>query len=919
MAGTNDTLAFDPTTAKLDETSGPPASGFDPSTAKMSSAGPLADDARAAPGQTAVHASLYPGVDFNDSLPFLDRANLAQADNFSEKQRYLEKRYGKSNVRVEKHGLDGKPMLIVKRDGKQIPVLGQGFLASMLGDSPEMLGMAGGAMTGAAYGSGVGPLGSVAGGIIGAGVGGMLGKGATEASKGVQGTFDKDLPQLGHELGKSGLEGMAGEMVGRGGAQMLSRITRGPVPSWLTDTTPESRGMTERTLSGGAMPPSSSTMPGARKIQRIETLATKISGEPKKQVAANKKYLENRVGEILERSGIPKEHTQAVLKDLDNPSSAATTQQVGHDLQESVRAHIETLEHSADDAVKELDTQIDKSLSHLNSLATRYKPGDLGLDVAEGISSARRDFAVASTKVFKQVDRLAGGHPIVPTKLMKREAQRLVALMPESDASRPIVKEIADYPEMVTFEQAQRARTQLHDLQHSTNLTPGATKHEYGKLADAVDRSFDQAKRLVAEDFRPSQPNMNEEDAALLGEFGLGRQELPRNAEDLSQRARAAGRMLDAADTAYSRGIKKFQDTTINRLVASARAGLPPDPSVIAKTIITPGQSARVAEIKKIVGEDTFRRVAAQDWQNLVTGISAQDGSISGKKLFAEITRRGDKLMETVYGAKDAKAIRELAQNLSARDGHIPPDFLQPGNAHDVMQSVKASQEQFDEFMKKDYLSAIADPQRTPEDAYRWMTQPGQTDRLQAAEKFFGKGSAQMQAVRQQATKTVLDSVVTRAANGEGSKALTNALRDYTQEQQKILFPNGLDEDMKLLGREIEFLFPNKADQAMAGFSAGNILEMPWYKRYYHQAVGSAWRTFVQHPTVVRALAIGLRGDGKTRRITRQAMKEMAYFGSLELGDDEDQLPDDSAAAGAGGVGAGQTPGQAPIAAPANH
>jgi hypothetical protein len=486
-----------------------------------------------------------------------------------------------------------------------------------------------------------------------------------------------------------------------------------------------------------------------------------------------------------------------------------------------------------------------------------------------------------------------------------------LTLIPESDAaSRAVVKGIADYPPFVTFEQAQRARTQLHDLMYSTDLTPGASKHEYRKLADAVDRGFDMAKKLSAGDFAPPTSAISAEDAALLGEFGIKAASAPVNAPEMAESARAAARLLTKADDFYSQGIKKFNDTTVNRLVQATRAGLPPDPSVIAKVIVQPGQEARVNEIRKLIGEDTFKRVAAQDWQNIVTAVSGQDGAVSGRRLYQEVTRRG-KLLDAVYGKDEAARIRSLAESLSAIDGHVPVERMQPGAMRDLVEQLQASQKRLDEFMKQNYLSTLADPKKTPEDAYRWITAPGQTARLEEAAKFFGENSPQMQGIREAATRTLLDGVVTRAVKGEGSKALNNALKQYTERQQRLLFPNGLDEDMQMLGREVEFLFPNAADQAMAGFSAGNILEMPWYKRYYHQAVGGAWRMLVQHPAVVRSLALGLRGSGPAREAARQTIKELAYFGAIEFNDDDDGGTDDEPGEQPGSSGAGRVSGDA--------
>jgi len=895
-------VAFDPTGAvPVDE------NAFDPNGAK-----PV--DASAPPRTPSA-----PPADPVDSsgLGFMDRVHLQMADNPEEKQLYLTNRYGKGNV-IRKWVPDSAPApgeaiggrgqwkTYVKKDGKLIDVDGGGMFApAVVADAPEMVGMAGGATVGAMYGSVVPGWGTLAGGIIGAGVGAMAGKGATELGKNIEGNSNKGALETANSIAKSGLEGMGGEVGGRMAGRLIpSKI--GPLPKAISGATDESRAMTERVLEGGARPPSVSTMPDARKIQRIETLANKISGPSPAQQAANKTYVEKRVKSVLTKSGIPEQHADVVMRELDDTTSALSTKQVGAEVQDAVRAHVTMLEKGVEDSITKARASTDASIKHLNALSERYKPGDLGLDVAQGIAQARSEFATSSSKVYKQVDRITGGRALVPTTQMAREAQKLVAMIPESDAARAVVKKIADYPPFVSFEQAQRARTQLHELQFSSNLTPGATKHEYGRLADAVDRSFDMAKKLVSGDFVPPTKVGAAEDDALLKEFGItARSAAPANAEEMAASGRAAANMLDAADQFYSDGIKKFNDATINRLVQSARAGLPPDPNVIAKTIFQPGQEARVGEIRKLIGEQTFKRAAAVHWQeNILSQVTAQDGTISGQKLYGKLKQQG-KMLDAVYGAKDAADMRSLAETLSAIDGHLPPEKLQPGTARDLIASITDANKRLDGFMKENYLSALSNPQRTPEDAYRWIVSPGQTARLEEAVRFFGEQSPQLQGIRQAALRTLLNGTVTAATKGEGAKSLASALAQYTERQQKILFPNGLDEDLRLLGREIDFLFPREADQAMAGFTAGNVLEKGFFRRNWIIGKSAVLRSIVTQPSVIRALSIGLRGPQPARDAARHTLKELAYFGALELNDDDE---DDNAQPAPGGElsGAGQ-------------
>lgn len=917
MADT-DAVAFDPTGATPVDAQ--PGDAFDPTGAKpVDGAGPPAPPKTAAPTKPVTPL---------DELPFTDRVHLEMADSAEERELYLANRYGKGNVKWEFVPTGGKRpgeqapagnwRLVTTIKGKRYSDEG-GLFPALVADAPTMTGAAGGAMVGAEIGALGGPLDPLtvpAGALIGAGIGGMFGKGATETEKAIEGNSNKTPVQAVGKSAETGLEMMAGEGAGRIATKLGSRITRGPLPNIVTDTTPESRAMTERTLEGGARPPAVSTMPGARKLQRIEILANKLSGTKTAQTDANKQYLQNRVKSILVRSGIPEQHADPLLRELESPTAAMNTQKVGAEMQAAVQAHTQMLEQGVETSISKAQKAADESLKHLNALSTRYKPGDLGLDVATGISQARSDFSTAASKIFKQVDRLTGGRALVPTSQMTREAQALVAKIPESDASRPVVKQIADYPPFVTFEQAQRARTQLNELRFSSNLTPGATKHEYGRLAEAINRAFAMSKKLTAKDFAPPTRAGAAEDEALLKDFGItSSAAAPTDAGEMVESAKAAAKMLETADKFYSDGIKKFNDATINRLVASARAGLPPDPNVIARTIFQPGQEARVREIRKLIGEDTFKRAAAVHWSENIAGpLTGQDGTISGQRLYQKLAQQGE-LLDTVYGKQDADRMRNLAQLLSGMDGHMPAEKMNAGLAHNLTLEIESAKESLDDFMKTNFLSALANPKQAPEDALRWIASPGQTARLEQAVKFFGENSPQIQGVRETALRQLVDGTVTKAVDGEGSKALTSTLAQYTERQQKLLFPNGLDEDLRLLGKEIEFLFPTEGDPAMAGFTAGSVLEKGFIRRNWIVGKSVFLRSIITQPAVIRALSIGLRGTSATREATRQAIQQMAYFTAIETGDDDDDRAGPAGTPGAAGLGAGQDAGAAqPVA-----
>lgn len=510
-------------------------SGIDPSAVKW--LGAVAQGVQNKGRVTADQQSFqhHPPVQKLGQMPFTHQAVLASMDNKQEKIAFLEKEYGPGSVTEDKRGL-----IVKGKDGKMLRA-SSGFWANVVSEAPEtVLGM-GGAALGAAEGAIAGPAGAFTMAVGGAMAGATAGKGIKEAVKGATGTFRKTPGQLGRALAGAAEGGAAGEIGGRVVGPVLSRLTRGPLPGLVTGATAETRAMTERTLAGGARPPAASTMPDARKLQRIALLADKLSGPSHGIDRANRGYLHERADAILRRAGLGGGRRSATVRSMSETQPTLSTQQTGQMIQSSAR-------------------------------------------------TALQQFA-------------------------------------------------------------------------ASNLTPT------GQTVKAI---------------------------AYL-------------------------RQLDAAAA------------------------------------------------------------------------------------------------------------------------------------------------------------------RTPEDAYKWLVQRGQTDRLQ---KFIGVTgglrSPVAQAVQNQALRHLLAGAMMETVENKGMAGISKGLEQFTEAQQRILFPNGLHEDLRLLDREIKFLYPAAKDPAMAGFTAGSVMQKKFYERWWHQGVGFLYRGILQQPATIRRLAVGFRGTSPQRTAAKAALKEMFYFGAIE-------------------------------------
>lgn len=465
-------------------------------------------------------------------MPFTHQAILATMDNPAERKAFLEKEYGQGSV-----SQDSKGLIVKGKDGKPLRASSSG-LANLVADAPETtLGIAG-AMSGAVSG----PLGAIAGAAAGAGAG----KTIKEGAKAVTGTYHKTPGQYVRGVERAMEGGAEGEIGARGANRVLSRLTRGPLPGLITGATKETKAMTERVLAGGARPPAVSTMPDARKLQRIALLADKLSGPSHRIDRANTGYLFERAGKILDKAGVPKAGQPGIVKSLQGVDTAISTQQTGQMIQGSVKSTLAAFQ------------------------ASMLKPT---------------------------------GHT--------------------------------------------------------------------------------------------------------------------------------------------------------------------------------------------------------------------------------------------------AKAI---------------------------------------EYLKKMNVSA-----KSPEDTYNFLVHGGQTDVLEKFVGVMGKNSPVVQAVQTQALKHVLVGAMETAGENMGALGLAKELGQFTKKQQKLLFPGGLDADLKLFDQEIKFLYPPAKDPAMAGFTAGAMMQKKFYERWWHQGVGAVYRGVLQQPAIIRRLAVGFRGKSAQRAAAKAGLREMFYFGALEASEASEQ------------------------------
>lgn len=809
----------------------------------------------------------------NEGLSFADKVALAAHDNTEEKELYLKKVYGDKNVRRE-WGKDGDPQLVVTKGDRQIYVTkdGFGFLAETAANIPELAGMSSGAALGAEVGAVGGPVGAGVGALAGAGIGAMTGHSIKEGAKAVAGTYDKTPEQLLKQTGKEGIAGVEGEAGGAIIGKGVSKLLGGHLPDFLTGATDKSRAMTGKAWEGGALPPYASVAPDARKLARIEVDAEKLTGKYARQDDRNQAYILSEVRGKLEKTGMPAPHVDALMEQLKDPNFAFSGREAGEVVQKAVQAQGETLEHAVKTASDEVDKHLTTRLANIDHVIDSAPAGELAEDVAGMIKTAKAKFSAAASENYDKIDKMLGGKAVVPVEDIREAARQITSLMPKAVVSS-ITKEMATVgkeplgeedavllkefgielpPEgKIPLKDAQRIRTVLRDKGDAQALTRGVVKGDHLYLANAVDRAITRAG----------------EDPAVAPAINA----------------------LRRADEFYKDGIAKFHDTTIKQIVKSVRSGMPPDPEKIAATMLQPGQSAKVATLRKIVGEDTWKRVQSADLTNTLKYTSSVDADgkkvVDGTKLLDYLRRRGS-ITKTVHGEQAAADLEELGKELAARKGELTPESLAHGNIRAALHALKIQQAALDHHLKSNLLAELADPKQTGEKVYQWIVQPGQETRVMEVARQFGENSEQMKAVRQAALEELARNASLKAIDAKGNGAIVDAMNGFTKRQQQLLFPNGLAEDIRKLGETIKFIFPFKSgavrDIGMAGMHAGAVLEQPLKQRLYKQAVAAVTRMIVLHPTLARWVVMGRDPNTPWIKQSAQILSGLTRAGTLD-------------------------------------
>lgn len=774
-----------------------------------------------------------------DSLPFIDQANLSGADNTAEKKAYLEQVYGKDAVSVD-WGDHANPRVYVTINGKKYDADNRGgvkgFAADTLAHAPELVGMG----LGAAAGSVV----PYAGTVAGAAIGGAAGKLVEEGGKKLVGNLRKGPGGESDALEQAAKGGAIAEVGGKMVGAVIKKGAKGGVSDWLTGTTDEIRAKWRELKAAGGRPPIQSVAPDMLKFARMEIMAGKLSGKATKRDINNRAVLEQLTKKTMRDAGVPEGQIDAMYKDMQSGNFAISGENVAEAIQKRVLAHIDMMTKRNEELMAHATETTDAQLRHLEALSKRHPAGALGVDVGQGIETARKDFATSASKIYKHIDKMLGGKPIIDASQFVKVAHKYAKGLPENTVRLldEVLKlqdpDTGEIPKL-TFEQAQRFRTLLGDMARSDDLTPTVKQHELNNVRKVLDDAISRAG------------NDPENEAAI--------------------------KLLRKTDAWYKDNIRKFADSRLNSIISQWKTGLQPSPTAIVHTVLDAGNIERTMELKKMVGPEVWKRVQAEDVNSFLAESRdpLRPDVVDGKKLADALFSR-QSLMEAVHGKADADRMMEFAKNLAVTQGKLPAAVLTDSAFKETMLAYEKADEELTQFVKKDPIGAWASMKTRPAAVYAKLAAPENAALLKRVIDFLGPDSKEVQDLRSVAINRVLqESVYTVSRQTEMTNLMQQALSKYSKEQQDLLFPNGTADAMRELGKSMEFLFPEIKDPSMAGMTSGAIMQRFFLRRWWAQGMASLGRWMISHPGFQEYL-IGERKVGRAAKMADAAQMQFA-------------------------------------------
>lgn len=312
---------------------------------------------------------------------------------------------------------------------------------------------------------------------------------------------------------------------------------------------------------------------------------------------------------------------------------------------------------------------INAALSELRDLTMRagqpVAKEQIGTESVAALRQAREVFGTQASNLYREVDAILGGQPVVPVTALKRQADDILNSLARTEGGQPafadpgtvgFLQRISQLPNSLTVGQMQQVRTELRNAAFDSTLTPGLEKRHARQLFRAADQTFDDVSKVTGFTRQSS----------ILGPDGKPITITTPVDPVVNMQAVAK---LRAADKFYKDGIRQFDDAVLNRLTKDAGQNGAVDPDQFLEFVIRPKHANRAQRIMAMLPPQQIRNIRGTFSEDLLQPLM-QDATnpfekiLRGDLLKQQLDRYGPETLDVVMGEPWRRAAYDLANTV---------------------------------------------------------------------------------------------------------------------------------------------------------------------------------------------------------------------------------------------------------------
>lgn len=855
------------------------------------------------------------GIDYVTGIPTGDLKAFFEADNDRERYLVLSKRYGKNNVGIDPGGRwwvrtkDDKRMAVVGINGIKI------IAAEAASEAPEIAGMGMGALAapetaGASTAPTIERIGAKIG--ITKGIpflarqldklqilaaraapqmaGAVLGKAGQETAKAAQGTLDKSVVAEAHVLGKEAAGALLGETMFQGLSAFGRRFL---LDVYAHSATEAEKQFAARALREGFMPSVAQARPTGAPLWRYgQRVYDTVFGGAKQREVTNYAAINKKLDAYLDSIGIKEEDraefkNRVLTKDFEIAQAQAD---IGKPVEESYKR----IQTEIDAALAKAKNELSVDVSDLSKKMGSTPHPVLAADLEKNISDSRQRLGKVANGAYSEIWAMGGDAGLnAPTTILKQEAQDLWERIlktasqeepttsriwierpnggywqtvtknnpPETvpgspanvrlDAFKKQIERILSLPDEVPMQKLAGLRTDFYGIAEDATLTPSVEKSRYRDLADSITKTFKGMETL---------PDIPGEAAKKLAETNAW----------------------------YSGEIQKFDMMSVVKLARESGTTGAVKLEDIPSVIIKPGYESVMLQVRSVVGDDMFNKIAATRFSELkMDAIDPATGKFDPAKfarILGEYTKDG--FARKVWGHDNGVAIEKLQKESAVLGEYIDPAMLTPGTVRESIASAVARKNMAEKFWNDHLMGELAAGGSRQEKAIERVAGMNSLAEIQQIKAFFGPASPEFGRVQQLAMQKILQRglLIPDSPFGtplEGKGFLVN-LTEIGRDRLEAMFGPEISDDLFHLGDMIRYVTA-KGGNALAGaLRAGSLMYHPL------SHLPGIVQTVIEGKTMMRPgfikwITYGLEGDGKFANAVATTFRLAAYSAGQDI------------------------------------